>query len=72
MEVARAQTLPIRGVRIVWVDVRRPNDVGKEHGTERRLAWISHESNLAGHHAQVNPAIVARRQPAMAIPEAIR
>jgi len=43
MEVARAQTLPVRGVRIVRVDVRRPNDVGKEHRTERRFAGVGHE-----------------------------
>lgn len=34
--------LPVRGIRVVGVDLRRPSDVGKEHGAERRLAWIRH------------------------------
>jgi hypothetical protein len=36
VEIARAHTLPIRGVRIGRVDVRRPNDVGQQHGSKRR------------------------------------
>src|SRR5437588_5619592 len=47
--------VPIRGVWIVWVEIRRPNDVGKKRRTERRLGGISHERNLAGHDASVNP-----------------
>jgi hypothetical protein len=53
----------MRGVRIVWVDVRRSNDVGKQHGTERRFTRTSRENNLAGHYANVNPAIVAQSLP---------
>src|SRR5436190_20087512 len=37
---------PHRGVRIVWVDVRRPDDVGKAHSTEWRVPRVARASNL--------------------------
>jgi len=59
MEVAPARTLAVCGVRIVWVDVRRTNDVGETDGTEWRMARISHLANLARGQAEVKAADVA-------------
>src|SRR5438552_651704 len=49
--------IPIGGVRILRVDVRRSNDVLEENGTERRLARVGHAHNLAGRDAKVKTGI---------------
>jgi hypothetical protein len=54
MEVPRAGALPLRGVRIVWVNVRRPDDIRKQHGTERRFVRVTHDAKFAPHGAIVN------------------